>query len=326
VEFKDYYKVLGVDRKASEEEIRKAFRALARQYHPDVARDKKQAEEKFKEINEAYEVLGDPAKRRQYDELGSDWREAGRGGAGRAGARRGAAGGGPAGAEFEFNGTGFSDFFEQFFGRRGGGRGFRPQTGDWGDAFPGADGAAQSRDIEGDLLVSFSEAVQGAVRSISLRRQDPETGHSETETLRVRIPPGVQEGQRIRVPGHGEPGQGRIPAGDLFLRVRLERHPDFEIQGSDLHYELELAPWEAVLGTEVRIPTIEGTVALRIPPGSTAGQRLRLRGKGLPAGPAGARGDLYALVRIQVPREVTREERALWEQLSKRSAFKPRSG
>ena len=321
MEFKDYYKSLGVARSATAEEIKKAFRNLARKYHPDVAKDKKQAEEKFKEINEAYEVLGDPEKRRQYDELGANWKEGAR-------ARQGAGGGGSsrsAGADFEFEGTGFSDFFEQFFaGRnRGGGFGAGP-----GRGFSAADEAGsrptRGRDIEGDLLVTLVETLQGAVRTVTLRRANPLTQQPETETIRVRIPSGVHEGQLIRVAGHGEPAGRGSKAGDLYLRVRYERHPDFEVQGNDLHTEIDLAPWEAVLGGQIRVPTLEGSVALKIRPGTVRGQQLRVRGQGLPTGSPGTRGDLYVQILIGVPTQVSAEEKSAWEELAKRSSYKPR--
>jgi curved DNA-binding protein len=321
IEFKDYYSVLGVPRTASADEIKKAFRKLARQHHPDVAKDKKSAEAKFKEINEAHEVLSDPEKRRQYDDLGANWQA---GGAGRADPRGGRAGGGPE-PEFHFGGTGFSDFFEQFFGGR--------RSQDVEDMFRRArpngtteepEYAVRGSDIEGDILVTLDEALQGSMRSISLQRGDPRTGETETETFTVRIQPGAQEGRRIRVPGKGGRGFGGGPAGDLYLRVRLSAHPDFEVHGADLYHELELAPWEATLGTQVLVPTLTGRVKLRVPPGTRTDQQLRVRAQGLPKSPQGERGDLYVIARIQVPTELTSEERALWEQLARVSRFNPR--
>lgn len=325
VEFKDYYKTLGVGRDASQDDLRKAFRKLAREYHPDVAKDKPGAEEKFKEVNEAYEVLGDPAKRKKYDTLGANWNRAepppGYGG----GARgfRGAAPGGGEEYEFHFGGTGFSDFFEQFFGGRGEhGFGFQGAPG----ARPGAGGQAQpirGRDIEGDVLVTLNEAMAGSIRTISLQRLNRETGQVTSESFRVRIPVGVAEGQIIRVAGKGEEGVNGGPAGDLYLRVRFALHPDFRVRGSDLYYELELAPWEAVLGTTVTIPALEGPVTVRVPAGTAKGQQLRVRGKGLPAS-GGAKGDLYAVISLQVPTAVTAEEKKAWEELASRSQFNPR--
>ncbi len=319
VEFKDYYSVLGVPRDAGDAEIKKAFRKLARQYHPDVAKDKTTAEEKFKEINEANEVLSDPEKRRKYDELGANWnhpeREAARQQPGGFGA--GYAGG----SEFHFDGTGFSDFFEQFFGSRG-----RPSGGfgrGAGNAWEDAAFAQQGQDIEGDVLVTLDEALHGSTRTIRLQRTDPRTGASTVQTLRVKIPPGVREGQLIRLAGKGQEGMGGGDAGNLYLRVKFAQHPDFRARDADLYYDLELTPWEAVLGATVHIPTLDGTVSLKVPPGTTAERRIRLHGKGLPTA-GGTRGDLYAIVSIQVPAQLTAEQKHLWEQLAAKSTFNPR--
>lgn len=331
VEFKDYYAILGVPRDASADDIKKAFRKLARQYHPDIAKDKAAAEAKFKEINEANEVLGDPSKRREYDELGANWQQ--RQAAGQAappGAQRRWSRAGSAGSqeEYHFGGTGFSDFFEQFFGgsRRGG---------DFDDLFrdgrarrDGASGeseyAMRGEDVEGDLLVTLDEALHGSMREISLQRTDPRSGERATETFTVRIPPGAQEGRRIRVPGKGGPGSGGAESGDLYLRVRLAAHPEFEVRGADLYHELALAPWEAVLGAQIVVPTLSGSVKLRIPPGTSHGRQLRVRGQGLPHAPHGERGDLYVVVHLEVPADIGAEERELWEKLARASRFDPR--
>lgn len=332
VEFKDYYAVLGVPREASADEIKKAFRKLARLYHPDVAKDKKAAESKFKEINEAYEVLGDSEKRRRYDELGANWEA---GAAAQAGPqrRRGRSWTSPDGAqsyEFHFGGTGFSDFFEQFFGRGAGGRGFADFPGGAGrfaadDEFDGMEIAQRGADIEGDILVTLDEIVHGSTRIVTLQRTDPQTGKADTETFRVRIPPGVREGQSIRVGGQGHPGAGRGSAGDLLLRVRVAAHPDFRARGADLIHELDLAPWEAVLGAHVLAPTLDKQINLRVPPGTNNGQQLRVRGQGLPKGQGGERGDLYVVINVQMPPSVSEDERALWEKLGQTSRFNPRS-
>ncbi len=323
VEFKDYYQTLGVARTASPEEIKQAFRKLARVHHPDVAKNKVAGEKKFKEINEAYEVLGDPEKRRRYDELGANWQD-GAGGPAAAGEayRRHASPGQGGEPDFEFGGTGFSDFFESFFG--GGHDSFRSsRRGAGGARGPGESVAHQGEDVEADLLVSLEEALKGAVRKITLRRPGADRGEDRLDTYQVRIPAGVREGQKIRLAGQGNPGVGGSPAGNLYLRVRLARHPDFTVHGADLHCDLDLAPWEAVLGVKVKIPTLDGETSLRVPPGTAAGSRLRLRGLGLPV-EDGTRGDLYATVSIQTPTAVTAEERSLWEKLSKTSSFKPR--
>jgi curved DNA-binding protein len=336
VEFKDYYQVLGVPRHAGDDEIKKAFRKLARQYHPDVAKDKKAAEEKFKEINEAYEVLGNPANRKKYDELGAHWKQ----GAGfrpppgwhQQAARGG--GRGPAGAEefeFHFGGTGFSDFFEQFFGRgRGGGfggfGGGHPGDGEVGHA-ESEEGAFAMRgsDVESDLLVTLDEVLRGSVRSVSVRRVHPQTGQAGTHTFKVRIPAGVKDGQLIRLAGKGEAGIGGGEAGDLYLRVRFARHPDFEVRDANLEYTLPIAPWEAVLGATVSVPTLEGSVMVKVPPGSNNGQRLRVRGRGLPR-KGGERGDLFITLEVQLPARISAREKALWTQLAEGSEFKPRAG
>jgi curved DNA-binding protein len=318
IKYKDYYETLGVGRTATPEEIKQAFRKLARIHHPDVAKNKAVGEARFKEINEAYEVLGDPEKRHRYDELGTNWQDDGGGmsagmGAGRGGRPRGS-------ADFEFGGTGFSDFFESFFGgtRRGDGSfGGRGPSFEYGEEF-----AEAGRDVEADIMVTLEEALKGSKRKVTLRRQTGD-GSDRTDTYQVRIPAGVREGQKIRLAGQGGAGSGGGQAGDLYLRVRFARHPDLTVRGQDLYFDLDLAPWEAVLGVQAKIPTLDGTTSLRIPPGTVAGGQLRLRGLGLPR-EGGARGDLYAVVRIQVPSSVSVQERALWEKMASSSAFKPR--
>jgi curved DNA-binding protein len=322
VQFKDYYATLGVSRDAGHDVIKKAFRKLARKYHPDVAKDKSTAEGKFKEINEAYEVLGDPEKRGKYDRLGAHWNEA-------EGAGRGAAAGpgGDPGQEFHFGGTGFSDFFEQYFS--GGTRfGFPPEEGA-GFAHAGArQASARARrggDVEGDILVSLDEVMHGTLRSISMQIVNRQHGEAATQTFQVRIPPGATDGRRIRVPGHGEPGYGGAPAGDLFLRVRHAAHPDFSSERADLYHDLDIAPWEAVLGAEVVVPSLDGTIKLRIPAGAENGQQLRVRGRGLPKDKTGERGDFFVVLNVQLPPTPDRAERALWEQLRDTSSFHPRA-
>src|ERR1700730_15647077 len=313
VQFRDYYETLGVSKTATDDEIKSAFRKLARKYHPDVAKDKKTAEEKFKQINEAYEVLSDPEKRKKYDQLGADWNQPGGfqpppgwgaqqpGG----GFQRWSSGNG-GGVEFEFGGTGFSDFFEAFFG---GGRGQSAFGGGFGRR---AATAERGSDVEADIMVPLEEALHGAKRTISLRRG----GSNKVEPYQVKIPRGVHEGQRIRLAGQGEAGERGGKSGDLFLRVRLARHPDFRVEGSDLIYDAKIYPWQAVLGTELEVPTLEGHVRLKIPPGTRSGQRFRLRGRGLP-GSSGARGDLYVEVQVEVPKKITERERELWQELAK---------
>ncbi len=309
VQFRDYYETLGVSKTASEDEIKSAFRKLARKYHPDVAKDKKEAEEKFKQINEAYEVLSDPEKRRKYDQLGENWNQPGGfqpppqwGGGQPGGFRWGSGENG--GVEFEFGGTGFSDFFEAFFG---GGRG-RSAFGGFGQRGTMAE---RGSDVEADIMVTLEEALHGSTRQVSLRR----AGSKKTETYQVKIPRGVREGQRIRLAGQGEAGERGGKSGDLFLRVRLARHPDFSVEGSDLVHEVKIAPWQATLGDQLIVPTLEGSARLKLPPGTQGGQRFRLPGRGLP-GVSGQRGDLYVVAQISVPKKLSEREREIWEQLA----------
>ena len=312
VQFRDYYETLGVAKTASEDEIRSAFRKLARKYHPDVAKDKKVAEEKFKQINEAYEVLSDPEKRRKYDQLGANWNQPGGfqpppdwGGGQPGGGFYRYGSGGDGGVEFEFGGTGFSDFFEAFFG---GGRG-RSAFGGFGRGQPEAE---RGLDVEADIMVPLEEAINGATRTVSLKR----AGSNKTESYQVKIPRGVREGQRIRLAGQGEARERGGKSGDLFLRVRLARHPDFRVEGNDLIHEEKIYPWQAVLGADVKLPTLDGDVRLKVPPGTRSGQRFRLRGRGLPAS-SGTRGDLYVEVQIEVPKKLSDRERELWTELAR---------
>ena len=322
VQFRDYYDILGVSKTATGDDIRKAFRKLARKYHPDVAKDKKTAEEKFKEINEAYEVLSDSSKREKYDRLGAGWQQYEQGaGAGRAGG--GTRQRGPGGVEFDFGGTGYSDFFEQFFGGRGGRGGTAgfPGTAGGGGGFDffgaGQTAAPPERgaDVEADLSVTLEEAINGSRRPITLRRTDGK-GSSRTETYDVKIPAGVHEGQRIRLRSRGEAARGGGESGDLYLRVRLAPHADFRVEaGGDLYHDLVVAPWQAVLGTEVDVPTLEKPMHLKIPAGSQVGQRFRLRGRGLPK-VGGGRTDLYVQLGVTLPEQLSERQRELWQQLA----------
>ena len=327
VEYKDYYRVLGVTPKATDDEIKKAFRALARKYHPDVAKDKKSAEEKFKEINEANEVLSNPESRKKFDELGADWKAGleSRPPPGRPGGRsagRGAPGGED---EFEFEGTGFSDFFEQFFGGRAGQpRGASPFGAQgFANRREEPEAALRGHDIQGDILITLDEVLNGAMRAISVRRTNARTGQEETETYQVRIPKGVQAGQTIRVSGKGGEGANGGLAGDIYLRVRYAQHPDWQVSGADLIGHLELAPWEAVLGATVPVRTFEGSLSVKVPAGFRPGQKLRFKGKGLPVG-SDRRGDLYVEASIQIPPQINKEEERLWKELAIASVFNPR--
>ncbi len=322
VEYKDYYEILGVSRDAAQDDIQRAYRKLARKYHPDLNREP-DAEQKFKEIGEAYEVLKDPEKRQKYDQLGRDWRQGqdftpppgwdmhfdfGQGGGRRARS---------AGFGASEEGV-FSDFFESLFGGAfgdqfrgtGGGEGFVRQR-------PGADHTA-------DMEISLEEAYRGATRTLTLTSASPEGGAPRQKNLEVKIPAGVLPGQKIRLAGQGGPGGGGGPRGDLYLTVRIAPHPRFRLEGRDVHTDIPLAPWEAALGKDaVPLDTLNGSVSLKIPKGTQGGQKFKLRGKGMPSAAKGP-GDLYAAARIKVPRRLSEEERALWEKLSETSSFKPR--
>ena len=308
--FKDYYSTLGVQRDASAEDIKKAFRKLARQYHPDTAKDKKTAEEKFKEINEANEVLSDPEKRKKYDALGADWQEPERTS--------------PHAQDVHFGGTGFSDFFEQYFS--GGSRYGFPE--DFAESIPKSASQGRARrghDIEGDILVTLEEAMHGTQRPLSLQTMDRRTGVMSTHSFEVRIPPGATDGRRIRVPGQGESGTNGGQPGDLYLRVRHAAHPDFTTREADLYHELEIAPWEAVLGLEIVVPTLDGSIKLKIPAGAENQQKLRVRGRGLPKGKTGERGDFFVTLQVILPTQISDADRVLWEQLRNTSTFNPRA-
>ncbi|PWU09374.1 MAG: J domain-containing protein [Verrucomicrobia bacterium] len=299
VQFRDYYETLGISRSATSEEIKSAFRKLARKHHPDIAKDKKAAEEKFKEINEAYEVLSDPEKRKKYDEYGQGWQQAG----GQPPPDwQGFGGPGEGGVEFQFGGTGFSDFFEHLFGTRRGGF----------SAF-GAGGEMPERgeDVQADILVSLEEALNGSSRKISFRR-----GRSKKqETFTVKIPKGVREGQLIRLAGQGGLGTAGGQPGDLFLRVRLQQHPDFRVEGGNVYHDLELPAYKVVLGCEVPVPTLEGMAKMRIPQGSQNGKKFRLNGKGLPL-KGGGRGDLFVVLDVRLPERLSEQELNLWKQIA----------
>ena len=325
MEFKDYYQTLGVAKTATEKEIKQAFRKLARKFHPDVNPGDKTSESKFKEINEAYEVLGDADKRRKYDELGANWRlyeqaqQQGQGFPGGFGGQdawtinMGGPGSGyrtmtPEEMQDLFgNEDPFSDFFRTFFGgaggaqtsgrARGGGRASRSQKG---------------HDIEHSVELTLEEAFHGATRRISIK----EGGH--TRSIDVRIPAGVKEGSRVRAAGEGAAGANGGSAGDLYLRVEIRPHAVFERQGQDLRTKVGMPVTTAVLGGEAQVPTITGSVRLKIPEGTQNGQVFRLKGHGMPqVGKPEDRGDLYATVEVQLPRALTKDQRQHYEALQK---------
>ena len=312
---RDFYEILGVGRNASQDEIQRAYRRLAREYHPDINSDPA-AEEKFKDVSEAYSVLSDPATRRRYDAFGPDFRQvpedvdpetwrrsrARAGAGGRAGGTRAGAaadggfGYGPRGADIDIE-----DLLGGIFGGRAG-RGWGPM--------PGAD-------QEAELPLTVEEAYRGGRKTVAL-------GGTGQRTFEVTIPAGVTEGQRIRLAGQGGRGGDGGPPGDLYFIVRILPHPVYRVQGHDLYAELRLAPWEAALGTSVAVDTPGGEAKVTVPQGTSSGKRLRLRGRGLPH-PRGKRGDLYAEARIMVPPRPSRTERQLFEQLAAASDFDPRS-
>jgi len=303
VEYKDYYKTLGVAKGASTEEIKRAYRKLARQHHPDLNKDAT-AERRFKEINEAQEVLSDPGKRSRYDQLGSNWEQFARGGAG------------DRGGDFQWVFTGspgaagrdssqFSDFFRMVFGDLGG-------IGDLGGVDLGAartNGrrprarAQTGKDLEHEIEVTLADAYRGTERTIEVRRED-----GTMKRLDVRIPAGVRDGQRIRLAGQGSLGHGGAAAGDLYLRVRVRPHPFFRREGDDLYADLPVSLHEALLGAEVSVPTVKGRVSLKVPAETQNGRTIRLGGQGMPRA-TGGHGDLFVTVKVVLPQKLSDEER-----------------
>jgi len=310
--YKDYYEILGVDKTSDVKDIKKAYRKLARQYHPDVNHDPG-AEEKFKEIAEAYEVLGDEEKREQYDNAGRGY-SAGQDFTPPPGWDSGA------GTEYEYRTAGdFSDFFEQMFGGRGG-PSFRTEY-----RRPPRRGA----DHEAEIEVSLEEAFEGIRKRISLEaaevRPDGQV-ERHTRTLDVTVPTGAGDGTRIRLKGQGGAGTDGAPNGDLFLRIRVRPDPRFSLDGRDLRVQLEITPWEAALGARVPLKLLDGkTASLTIEPGAKSGSQLRLKGRGLPARGKKKAGDLLVELRIVVPDPLSDAERELFEQLADRSEFNPRA-
>lgn len=312
VNYNDYYKVMGVERGASQDEIKRAYRKLARKYHPDVSKEP-DSEERFKELGEAYAVLRDPEKRAAYDELGQNWKS-------------GQEFKPPPdwGTGFEFSGDGmdeaeagaYSDFFDSLFGRgAGGGSRSRAHRG-----FKG-----RGEDHHARVRIDLADAYSGATRSISLRTPelDP-SGRVVTRerTLNVRIPKGVYEGQKIRLPGQGSPGLGGGEAGDLYLDIEFQPHRHFRADGKDVYLDLPLTPWEAALGGTVKVPTPAGNVDLKVPAGARNGQRLRLKARGIPARPP---GDLYVVLGITIPPADSASDREFYETMRKTMPYNPRS-
>ena len=321
MEFRDYYQVLGVSRDSPAEEIQKAYRKLARKFHPDVNRAA-DAEAKFKEIAEAYEVLKDPEKRAKYDRYGQAWS-----------ARQSGAAPPPGFEEFSFDfgdlggagfgggPSGFSSFFEMLFGQGARAAGGTPRGGwaSWGGGEGRGGWARPGANQEVTMRISLEEAARGGVREIALLGPD-----GDTRRLKVNLPRGIRPGQVVRIAGRGQAGRGGGPAGDLHLRVELHPHPAFRLEGRDLHTTLEVAPWEAALGGEAELATLDGRVRVRISAGTSSGRRIRVRGRGFPGGKGEAPGDLIAEIRVVVPEKLSSEEKELFEKLRDHSPFRPR--
>ncbi|MFP4382996.1 MAG: DnaJ C-terminal domain-containing protein [Spirochaetia bacterium] len=321
VKYQDYYKILGVSRTASQDEIQSAYRKLARKYHPDINKSK-DAEQKFKEIGEAYEVLKDPEKRKKYDALGANWK------AGEdfrpppgwdfEGFGNRQSGQGTGGFDFNFFGdneggrTGFSDFFESIFGGNfdifGGGRSKTHRQ-----------SRQKGKDSEAKLTITLEEAYKGGRKTITLQTVEPDqqgTPQRTTKNLDVRIPPGITPGKKLRLEGQGGQGIGGGPPGDLYLLIDIAPHSVFTVQEGDLETKVNVSPSQAALGAKISVPLLDGRANITIPPGTQSGRRLRLKGKGLNKG-KNVKGDLYAVIQVQVPKNLTPRERELYEELDK---------
>ncbi len=311
MEYRDYYKIIGVERDATQDAIKRAYRKLARKYHPDVSKEP-DAEARFKEVGEAYEVLKDPEKRAAYDQLGANWK---------AGQEFHAPPDWDAGFEFRGggfaggDGSAFSDFFESLFGR----------------GFQGAQHARQSgfhprgEDHHAKILVDLEDAWRAATRQITLQLPEVDSQgrlHTRERVLNVRIPAGIRQGQRIRLAGQGAPGPGAGPAGDLYLEIEFRPHPFYRVDGRDLYLELPVAPWEAALGATAKVPTPAGTVDLKIPAGSGSGSKLRLKGRGIPGKMP---GDLYINLKIALPAADNAAAQALYRRMQQELDFNPRA-
>ncbi|RII26553.1 MAG: molecular chaperone DnaJ [Geobacter sp.] len=310
--YQDYYATLGVGKSASQEEIQRAYRKLARKYHPDINKEST-AEEKFKQINEAYEVLGDPGKRARYDQFGSGWD----------GQFANQEHQGGDNVRFHFSNADpgqFSDFFQNLFG---GGWSFDEETEFRGNGTR----RRRGRDHETGINITLAEAYHGARKNIELEKVEADSSGRPTRTRRtydVTIPPGVTDGSLIRLAGQGGSGSGGAEAGDLFMRVSILPDIRFTLNGHDLATTVDIAPWEAALGAKVPVPTVDGQINLTVPAGTQSGQTLRVRGKGMPV-TSGRYGDLLVNVRIVVPRSLSARERHLFEELAKESSFDPRT-
>ena len=312
MDFKDYYKIMGVKRDATQDDIKRSYRKLARKYHPDVSKHS-DAEARFKEVGEAYEVLKDPEKRAAYDQLGADWK---------------------AGqdfrpppdwdAGFEFSGGGYtradsaaySDFFESLFGH---GFGSAPRTGAQGGF------RARGEDHHAKVLIDLEDAYHGAAKTIILRSPELDAGGhviTREHSLNVKIPKGIRQGQKIRLSGQGAPGFGGGETGDLYLEIEFKPHTLYRVEGRDLYLDLPVAPWEAALGATIKTPTPAGPVDLKIPAGSSSERKLRLKGRGIPGNPP---GDIYVVAQITLPSADSDQARGLYRKMEQELAFNPRS-
>ena len=312
MEFKDYYQIMGVPRTATAEEIKRAYRKLARRYHPDVSKESS-AEDKFKELGEAYEVLKDPEKRAAYDRIGTGHHH---------GERFSPPPDWDAGFDFggggftEGDAAGFSEFFDSLFGRSSARSGRHSRA--WSGPLPG-------QDQEARLLIDLEDAYSGGTRSVTLQIPEIDAqgrAASHSRTLNIKIPRGVRESQRIRLAGQGGRGLRGGPAGDLYLEVHFQPHRWFRAEGGDLYLDLPVTPWEAALGENIKVPTLAGKVDLRLPPNSQNGQKLRLKGRGLPGDPP---GDQYVVIRVVVPEATTPEARSLYQRMSELMPLNPRT-
>lgn len=321
MEYKDYYKTLGVTKSATQDEIKHAYRKLARKYHPDVSKESN-AEEKFKSVQEAYEVLKDPQKRTAYDQLGSNWQ---------------------AGQEFRkppgwdshntqyyssdgFSGEdlgGFSDFFANLFGGGGGG-GRAHHRGHAREGFAGFQ--QRGHDQEAKINISLEDAFRGTQKTLQLQMPEMDAQGrvaNKLHTIKVNIPAGATTGQKLRLAGQGGPGMGGGPAGDLYLEIEVQAHPYFTLQGHDVYLTLPVTPWEAALGASIKVPTLAGPVGLKLAPGSQSGQKLRLKGRGMPA--KQNPGDQYAVLQVHTPPAHNDEQRQVYEKMAKEMPFNPRN-
>lgn len=317
---KDYYQILGVSKSASAEEVKKSYRKLAKQYHPDLHKGEKAAEEKFKDISEAYEVLGDKGKRQQYDQFGQ-WSQGGGPGSGAYQQYTWTSGGGSPGGQ----GVGdLGDIFQDIFGmgREPGGFGAQTHTRSGGTSYQDWSRHAREsvpKDLNYSMDIDFLDAVNGTQAKISVNR------NGKAEKINVKIPAGVHDGAKIRLAGKGESGIMGDP-GDLYITLKVKTHPFFRCEGQNIYLDLPISLDEAILGAEIKVPTPKGKVSLKIPPGTSSGNKLRLKGRGVPRQKGSGKGDLYVIPRIVLPKEISENVKQLARELADKSTHKPRSG